>query len=75
MRETSPAPDVLSSIFPAPCLSAQWESTWRRDNKFMQTAAAATTKARSHKFPDPRMIFKASNMAFIEMVEMVDIFK
>ncbi|PIO22441.1 hypothetical protein AB205_0054560 [Aquarana catesbeiana] len=46
----------------------------------MQTAAAATTKGRSHERPEPRMSrsqrrFKASNMSFIEMVEMVDILK
>ncbi|PIO23843.1 hypothetical protein AB205_0037240 [Aquarana catesbeiana] len=68
MRKTPPAPDVLSSLFPTPCLSAQWESTWRRKSKCMQTA---TMKARSRECPDPG----GSNMFFVEMVEMVDILK
>ncbi|PIO11758.1 hypothetical protein AB205_0006740 [Aquarana catesbeiana] len=53
MRETPPAPDVLSSLFPAPCLSAQWGSTWQRKSKCMQRRAA-TTKARSLERPNPR---------------------
>ncbi|PIO40212.1 hypothetical protein AB205_0161670 [Aquarana catesbeiana] len=51
MRETLSTPDLLYSIFPAPCLSAQWESTWRRKSKCM--ILAATTKAWSHERPDP----------------------
>ncbi|PIO27228.1 hypothetical protein AB205_0106750 [Aquarana catesbeiana] len=52
MRETPPAPDILSSLFPTPSLSAQWESTWWRKSKCMQRRAA-TSKAWSHKRPDP----------------------
>ncbi|PIO30497.1 hypothetical protein AB205_0157920 [Aquarana catesbeiana] len=75
MHETPPTPDVLSSLFPALCLLAQWESIWRRKSKCMQTDSSSNNER-----PEPRMSrfrrrFKASNMSFIEMVEMVDILK
>ncbi|PIO11603.1 hypothetical protein AB205_0068910 [Aquarana catesbeiana] len=51
MHLTSPAPDILSSLFPTPSLLAQWECIWQRKNKCIKTAA--TMKARSHECPDP----------------------
>ncbi|PIO11606.1 hypothetical protein AB205_0005890 [Aquarana catesbeiana] len=70
MRETPPAPDVLSSLFPTPSRSVQWgKSTWRRLSRcLIITPTRRRRKARRRRF-------KASNMSFGEMLEMVDILK
>ncbi|PIO13092.1 hypothetical protein AB205_0163930 [Aquarana catesbeiana] len=74
MRETPPAPDLLFSLFPAPSLSVQWGEHMAEKE---QVNADSSSNDES---PEPRMSrsqrrFKASNMSFIEMVEMVDILK
>ncbi|PIO31197.1 hypothetical protein AB205_0043120 [Aquarana catesbeiana] len=56
MRETPPAPDVLSSLFPAPSSSAQWgKSTWWRHNRCVLITATRRRrrKARSLKHHNP----------------------
>ncbi|PIO09973.1 hypothetical protein AB205_0113660, partial [Aquarana catesbeiana] len=68
-----PAPNVLSRIFPAPPLSSQWE----RNKAETQQVRNSSNEEES---PEPetsrsRRRFKASNMAFVEILEMVDILK
>ncbi|PIO14048.1 hypothetical protein AB205_0030120 [Aquarana catesbeiana] len=71
MGETPPAPDVLSILFPTPSRSAQWgKSTWRRHSRCLLITALEPETSRSR-----RRQFKASNMSFGEMLEMVDILK
>ncbi|PIO12775.1 hypothetical protein AB205_0088570 [Aquarana catesbeiana] len=58
MRETLPAPDVLSSLFPALSRSAQWgKSTWRRHSRCQIITPTRRRrrrrKARGLKRPDP----------------------
>ncbi|PIO12640.1 hypothetical protein AB205_0150280 [Aquarana catesbeiana] len=72
MHETPPATGVPSSIFPAPSLLAQWERT--------ETQQVHAEESSNDESPEPRTSrsrrrFKASNMSFVEMVEMVDILK
>ncbi|PIO06805.1 hypothetical protein AB205_0143730 [Aquarana catesbeiana] len=74
MRETPPAPDVLSSRFPTPSLSAQWVEN------MAETQQVHAEESSNDESPEPRMSrfwrrFKASNMSFVEMVEIVDILK
>ncbi|PIO15999.1 hypothetical protein AB205_0020480, partial [Aquarana catesbeiana] len=74
MCETPPAPDLFSSIFPAPSLSAQWGEHMAEKE---QVHADSNSNDES---PEPQTSrswrrFKASNMSFVEMVEMVDILK
>ncbi|PIO40410.1 hypothetical protein AB205_0008630 [Aquarana catesbeiana] len=54
MRETLPASDVLSSLFPAPSHSAQWgKSTWRSQSRCLIFTPTRRRKARRQKRPDP----------------------
>ncbi|PIO35969.1 hypothetical protein AB205_0118390 [Aquarana catesbeiana] len=54
MHETLPAPDVLSSLFPAPSRSAQWgKSTWWRHSRCQIITSTRRRKARSLKCSDP----------------------
>ncbi|PIO11137.1 hypothetical protein AB205_0209120 [Aquarana catesbeiana] len=56
MHVTPPAPDILSSLFPAPFRSAQWgKSTWRIHSRCVLIIATRRRrrKARSRKGPDP----------------------
>ncbi|PIO11925.1 hypothetical protein AB205_0140140 [Aquarana catesbeiana] len=54
MRLTPPAPDVLSSLFPAPFRWAQWvKSTWRSQSRCVLIIATRRRKARIRKRPDP----------------------
>ncbi|PIO12922.1 hypothetical protein AB205_0064170 [Aquarana catesbeiana] len=74
MRETPPAPDVLSSLFPAPSLSTQWRE------HMAETEQVHADSSSNDESPEPRTSqswrrFKASHMSFVEMVEMVDVLK
>ncbi|PIO10769.1 hypothetical protein AB205_0144560 [Aquarana catesbeiana] len=56
MRETPPAPSVLSSLFLTPSHSAQWgKSTWWRQSRclIITPTRRRRRKARSLKCPDP----------------------
>ncbi|PIO39139.1 hypothetical protein AB205_0021980, partial [Aquarana catesbeiana] len=71
MHETLPAPNLLSSIFPAPSLSV---------GEHMAEKEQGHEDSSNDESPEPRTSrsrrrFKASNMFFVEMVEMVDILK
>ncbi|PIO11559.1 hypothetical protein AB205_0210190 [Aquarana catesbeiana] len=53
MRVTPPAPDVLSSLFPAPFHSAQWvKSTWWSQSRCMLIIATRRREAQIRKHPD-----------------------
>ncbi|XP_077346424.1 uncharacterized protein LOC143990138 [Lithobates pipiens] len=78
MRETPPAPDVLSRLFPAPLLSAQWGENMVERTQ-VRTNNSSTNEEEGEESPEPetsqyrKRRFKASNMSFGEMLEMVDI--
>ncbi|PIO13998.1 hypothetical protein AB205_0165880 [Aquarana catesbeiana] len=79
MLVTPPAPDVLSILFPAPFRSAQWgKSTWRSHSRCVIITG---TRKEEEESPDldtsrsRRRHFRATNMSFGEMLEMVDILK
>ncbi|PIN88312.1 hypothetical protein AB205_0192480 [Aquarana catesbeiana] len=74
MRETPPAPDVCSSLFPAPSLSAQWVEN------MAETQQVHAEESSNEESSEPRTSrswrrLKATNMSCVEMVEMVDILK
>ncbi|XP_077342694.1 uncharacterized protein LOC143987668 [Lithobates pipiens] len=72
MRETPPAPDVLSRLFLAPSLSAQWGEHMAERTQVRNQSS--TNKEEGEESPEPETSrFKASNMSFGEMLEMVDI--
>ncbi|XP_077331623.1 uncharacterized protein LOC143974286 [Lithobates pipiens] len=78
MRETPPAPDVLSRLFPAPSLPAQWGEHMAERTQ-VRTNNSSTNEEEGEESPEPetsqsrKRRFKASNMSFGEMLEMVDI--
>ncbi|PIO10881.1 hypothetical protein AB205_0055270 [Aquarana catesbeiana] len=77
MRVTTPAPDVLSSLFPAPFHSAQWgKSTWRSQSRCVLIIATRRRKAWSRKRQDPEGDDIRHQICPLgEMLEMVDILK
>ncbi|PIO13259.1 hypothetical protein AB205_0046500 [Aquarana catesbeiana] len=74
MREAPPAPGVLSSLFPAPCLSAQWVENMAETQQ-VHAEESSNDESQEPRMSQSRRRFKASNMFFEEMVEMVDILK
>ncbi|PIO37153.1 hypothetical protein AB205_0053930 [Aquarana catesbeiana] len=74
MRETPPAPDVLSSIFHAPSVTAQWVENMAETQQVRAEESSNDNSPKPRKSRSQRK-FKASNMSFVEMVEMVDILK
>ncbi|PIO29323.1 hypothetical protein AB205_0207330, partial [Aquarana catesbeiana] len=78
MRETLPAlpaPDVFSRIFPTPSLSAQQEMNMAETQQVHNSRNKEEESLEPKTSQSRRRRFKASNMAFVEMVEMVDILK
>ncbi|PIO40486.1 hypothetical protein AB205_0061480 [Aquarana catesbeiana] len=70
MHETPPALDVYSSVFSSPSLLAQWvENMAETQQVHVESSNEEPRMSQSQKK------LKASNMSFIEMVEMVDILK
>ncbi|PIO23877.1 hypothetical protein AB205_0034940 [Aquarana catesbeiana] len=78
MHETPPAPDVLSSLFPALLVRHSGEEHMAETE---QVSDSYTNEEEEEESPEPetsrsrRRRFKASNMSFVEMVEIVDILK
>ncbi|PIO10949.1 hypothetical protein AB205_0061660 [Aquarana catesbeiana] len=81
MRVTPPAPDVLSSLFPAPFRSAQWgKSTWRRHSRIVLIVATRRRRRRKGRIrtrPNPEGDLRTQICMYVfgEMLEMVDILK
>ncbi|PIO05130.1 hypothetical protein AB205_0159480 [Aquarana catesbeiana] len=50
MRETPPAPAVLSSVFPAPCLSTQW-GEHMAETQQVHADSSSNDISRSHECP------------------------
>ncbi|XP_077317191.1 uncharacterized protein LOC143939978 [Lithobates pipiens] len=79
MRETPPTPDVLSRLFPAPSLLAQWGE--HMAERTQVRSQSSTNEEEGEESPEPetsrswKRRFRASNMSFVEMLEMVDILK
>ncbi|PIO25034.1 hypothetical protein AB205_0037720 [Aquarana catesbeiana] len=74
MRETLPVPDVLSSLFPTPHLVRRSGEEHMAETE--QVRANYSNKEEEES-PEPEMSrsrrrrFKASNMAFVEMVDIL----
>ncbi|PIO12776.1 hypothetical protein AB205_0098800 [Aquarana catesbeiana] len=74
MRETPPAPDLLSSLFPTPSLSVQW-GEYMAEKEQVHADSSSNDESPEPQMPRSWRRFKASNISFVEMVEMVDILK
>ncbi|PIO28206.1 hypothetical protein AB205_0008390 [Aquarana catesbeiana] len=75
MRETQPAPDLLYSIFPTPSPPLLFLRSGRAHEKEKVHEDSSNDKSPEPRMSRSRRRFKASNMSFVEMVEMVDILK
>ncbi|XP_077303846.1 uncharacterized protein LOC143923811 [Lithobates pipiens] len=73
MRKTPPAHDVLSRLFPAPSLSAQWGGHMAETTQ-VHTNNSSTNEEEGEESPEPETS-RSSNMSFGEMLEMVNILK
>ncbi|PIO35626.1 hypothetical protein AB205_0206960 [Aquarana catesbeiana] len=74
MRETPPASYVLSSIIPALSLLAQWVENMAETEQ-VHAEESSNDESLEPRTSRSQRRFKASNMSFEEMVEMVDILK